>query len=167
MASDGKWLFVADSEGSSIRAIPLDGKQEVRTLLGTSQLDGGRLFTFGDIDGPPEKARLQHCLDVAYHDDYVYVADTYNDKIKSIDLKTGDCKTLAGTGKPGHQDTGAAGKPATFFEPTGLTYCAGNLYVADTNNHLIRLVNLTTNRVSTLEITGLTPPPQMASTPAK
>ena len=93
LASDGKSLFVADSEGSSVRAVPFDAAGAVTTLIGTAQLGDARLFTFGDLDGQPGKARLQHCLDVAYHDGVVYVADTYNHKIKAIDLKTNECKT--------------------------------------------------------------------------
>ncbi len=121
--------------------MPFDaaGSGDTRSI-GTASLATRRLFTFGDVDGPPGKARLQHCLDVAYHDGRLYVADTYNNKIKVIDLKTGECKTLAGTGKPGHDDS--AGKPPTFFEPAGLSYAAGKLYVADTNNHAIRVIDL-------------------------
>jgi DNA-binding beta-propeller fold protein YncE len=158
LSSDGKMLFVADSEGSSVRAVPFDAAGAVTTLIGTAQLGDARLFTFGDIDGQPGKARLQHCLDVAYHDGVVYVADTYNHKIKAIDLKTNECKTVAGVGKPGHDDS-AASHPAGFFEPAGLSYAAGKLFVADTNNHAIRVIDLANNnRVSTLTIPGLTPP---------
>ena len=154
LASDGTTLYVADSEGSSIRAVPFDLAGKVSTVIGTSHLDEGRLFTFGDVDGLPGKARFQHCLGVAYHDGRLYVADTYNHKIKQIDLKTRETKTLAGTGKPGHTD-GSATQPAEFFEPAGLAYAGGKLYVADTNNHLIRIVDLTTKGVSTLQISGL------------
>ena len=80
-----------------------------------------RLFTFGDIDGPLNAARLQHCLDVVYHDGHLYVADTYNDKIKVIDLTGSQCQTLAGTGKAGHVDSGAdVSQTASFSEPAGL-----------------------------------------------
>ena len=173
LSTDGNTLFVADSEGSSVRAVLIRPAGNVSTVVGTSRLDEGRLFTFGDIDGPPGKARFQHCLDVAFHDGRIYVADTYNDKIKAIDLKTRETKTVAGTGKPGHADLpspsatvhsnlpspsgrGAGGEGAAeFFEPAGLSFAAGKLYVADTNNHLIRVIDVATGRVSTLQITGL------------
>jgi hypothetical protein len=74
LASDGEWLYVADSEGSSVRAVPFDTTKEVRTLIGTAHLEGGRLFEFGDVDGAPGKALLQHPLDVLYHDGVIYVA---------------------------------------------------------------------------------------------
>ena len=89
LASDGQWLYVADSEGSSIRAVPFDPRQPVRTVVGTAQLPQARLFTFGDRDGAREQVLLQHPLGVVHHDGVLYVADTYNNKIKAVDAKTG------------------------------------------------------------------------------
>ena len=155
LTSDGKWLFVADSEGSSIRAVPLDHVAKVKTVIGTSHLEHGRLFEFGDVDGEGYVPRLQHCLGVAWYKGLLYVADTYNNKIKVIHVDKSSCSTLVGTGKSGHEDD-----PATLDEPAGISAAAGKLYVADTNNHLVRVVDLDNgNRVSTLTIRGLEPPP--------
>ncbi|MCA9178071.1 MAG: redoxin domain-containing protein [Planctomycetales bacterium] len=156
LTSDGTWLYVADSEGSSIRAVPFDGKQTVRTVVGTAELEGNRLFTFGDVDGPRDSALLQHALGVTYSDGKIYVADTYNNKIKVVDAESGATKTLAGSGKPGRDD--GASEAATFDEPAGVSFAAGKLYVADTNNHAIRVVDPSTGAVSTLELKGLEPP---------
>jgi hypothetical protein len=153
LTSDGEALFVADSEGSSIRAVPFDDKQEVRTVVGTAELQFGRLFEFGDQDGDREIARLQHCLAVTYHDGQLFVADTYNNKIKVVNAKTGETRTFVGTSEPGSADN-----PAQFHEPGGITYAAGKLYVADTNNHVIRTIDLKTSQVATLQIEGLKPP---------
>lgn len=159
LSSDGEWLFVADSEGSSIRAVPFDPTKEVRTVIGTAELPGGRLFDFGDIDGPKERAKLQHALEVVYSDGKIYVADTYNNKIKVVDAKSGEVKTIAGSGSPGTTDD-----PATFDEPAGLALVGETLYVADTNNHLIRTIDLATQKVATLTIEGLAPPkPKLAA----
>jgi DNA-binding beta-propeller fold protein YncE len=153
LASDGEWLYVADSEGSSIRAVPLIPEKEVWTVVGTADLDAGRLFEFGDVDGENGKARLQHPLGVAWHNGALYVADTYNNKIKAIDPEKRFSITYLGTGEPGKADD-----PAEFDEPAGLSVAGEKLYIADTNNHTIRVVDLTTNQVSTLAIDGLTPP---------
>jgi sugar lactone lactonase YvrE/thiol-disulfide isomerase/thioredoxin len=153
LASDGTWLYVADSEGSSIRAVPLDPRKEVKTVVGTSQLPSARLFTFGDIDGPAKQARLQHALGVAFLQGRLYVADTYNSKIKVVDPASGETQTLAGDGKPGASDS-----PPRFNEPAGISAAAGKLFVADTNNHLIRIVDPSEKKVTTLTIAGLQPP---------
>ena len=108
LSTDGKVLFVADSEGSSIRAVPFDPPEQVTTIVGTSRLPAGRLFTFGDVDGQGAKVRLQHALDVLYHDGLLYVADTYNNKIKVIDPRQATSRTLAGTGEPGMSDAPTA-----------------------------------------------------------
>jgi hypothetical protein len=100
LASDGKWLYVADSEGSSIRAVPFDTKQNVKTIVGTAELEMGRLFEFGHRDGEAKDVLLQHPLGVAYHDGKLYVADTYNSAIKEIDLAKGTSKTIAGAFPP-------------------------------------------------------------------
>ncbi|HEX4146762.1 MAG TPA: thioredoxin-like domain-containing protein [Pirellulales bacterium] len=154
LTADDAWLYVADSEGSSIRAVPFDPAQQVRTVLGTSQLRAGRLFTFGDVDGHGAEVRLQHPLGVALRKGQLYVADTYNNKIKVIDLSQNTCQTLAGALQPGATDD-----PPRFDEPAGLSVTDDRLYVADTNNHAIRVIDLAHgNRVSTLAIAGLAVP---------
>ncbi|MGD9649017.1 MAG: thioredoxin-like domain-containing protein [Pirellulales bacterium] len=154
LTSDGKSLFVADSEGSSIRAVPFRATGKVHTIVGTAKLPEGRLFTFGDQDGEGDAVRLQHALGVAFHDGRIYVADTYNNKIKVITLKDASCQTLAGDGQPGDGDD-----PAQFDEPGGISIAGEKLYIADTNNHAIRTIDLAAgNRVQTLAIEGLKPP---------
>ena len=154
ITTDGKFLYVADSEGSAIRRVPLDAGGEVSTVAGTSDLPRGRcLFEFGDKDGVGSKARLQHPLGIAFAEGLLYVADSYNHKIKEVDPATDKAQTLLGDGTPGDRDD-----PPRFFEPAGLSIAGATLYVADTNNHRIRKADLKTQKVSTLEIAGLAPP---------
>jgi sugar lactone lactonase YvrE len=154
LTSDGTHLFVADSEGSTIRSVPFDPKGQAQTLVGLT----GTLFDFGDVDGTGRDVRLQHPLGVAWSDGTLYVADTYNNKIKAIDVAARACRTIAGSGKSGNKDADD-GAEATFNEPGGIWAAGGKLYVADTNNHAIRVVELKAPfRVSTLEVLGLKPP---------
>ena len=82
------------------------------------------------------------------------VADTYNHKIKLLDPSSRSVKTFAGLGKPGQTD----GAKPSFYEPGGLAVANDKLYVADTNNHAIRIVDLKTKETRTLQIKGLQPP---------
>ena len=154
LTSDGESLFVADSEISSIRAVSLDPRGgHVRTVVGKG------LFDFGDVDGAGPDVRLQHPLGIAYAEGKLFVADTYNNKIKSIALPSLQAKTAAGDGAAGCRDGAAA--EARFNQPAGLSYAAGKLYVADTNNHAIRTVSLATGAVSSWplrEAAQLVPP---------
>ncbi|HHT9153914.1 MAG TPA: hypothetical protein ACFYEM_10380, partial [Candidatus Hypogeohydataceae bacterium YC40] len=78
LTTDGNSLFVADSETSSIRGINLKSER-VSTIVGVD------LFEFGDVDGQGNIVRLQHPLGVLFHEGLLYVADTYNHKIKLIE----------------------------------------------------------------------------------
>ena len=154
LATDGKFLYVVDSEGSSVRKVPLDPAGEVTTVVGTSDLPQGRcLFEFGDRDGLGDDVRLQHPLGIAYRDGQLFVADSYNHKIKQVDLKKKKATTLLGTGASGNQ-----AEPPQFAEPAGLAILGDELFIADTNNHQIRVADLKTGVVKTLELEGLTPP---------
>jgi thiol-disulfide isomerase/thioredoxin len=135
-------LYVADSEANIIRAIALPPDNHVRTLA------GGDLFEFGDRDGAGDDARLQHPLGVVWGGTTLFIADTYNHKIRTLDPRTGEVRTFAGTGEEGHRDGPRAA--ATFYEPGGLSATRDALYVADTNNHAIRRIDLKSGVVDTL-----------------
>lgn len=164
LTSDGRNLYVADSEVSAIRKIPLSGAGPVETLVGRG------LFIFGDRDGPGQvadptqrqttEALLQHAVGVAHRDGKLYVADTYNSKIKTIDLETGMVSTfLGGPAKPGEE--------RMFNEPTGLNFAGDKLYVADTNSHRIRVVDMKTKAVKNLELKDVPPVEQPKVDPKK
>uniref|UniRef100_A0A8C5LIU1 NHL repeat-containing protein 2 n=1 Tax=Jaculus jaculus TaxID=51337 RepID=A0A8C5LIU1_JACJA len=156
LASADPWscLFVADSESSTVRTVSLkDGA--VKHLVG-GERDPLNLFAFGDVDGAGISAKLQHPLGVAWDEkrELLYVADSYNHKIKVVDPKTKTCATLAGTGDT-RNVMSSSFTESTFNEPGGL--CVGDnsqlLYVADTNNHQIKVMDLETRIVSVLPIT--------------
>jgi thiol-disulfide isomerase/thioredoxin len=153
ITTDGKRLYVADSETSAIRVITLGLDGTVFTLVGEG------LFEFGDRDGTGKaNVRLQHPLGVTYDNGVLYIADTYNHKIKRLFPAMEAVTTYAGSGKPGRAD----GTSAEFYEPSGLSMAAGKLYVADTNNHAIRVADLATGEVTTLRLQGLPLPSAMA-----
>jgi DNA-binding beta-propeller fold protein YncE len=141
LATDGRRLYVADSEASAVRAIGLAPGGPVETLVGTG------LFDFGDADGVGDEVRLQHVLGIAYRpaDGLLYLADTYNSKIKALDPETREVRALWGDG-PGWRD----GTAPLFYEPGGADLAGDRLYVADTNNHAVRVVDLPTGETATV-----------------
>lgn len=125
----GHTLYVADAEDSAVRTVDTRSGQ-VHTLVGHG------LFDFGDQDGPFASALLQHVLGVAAWDEnVVYIADTYNHKIKALMLNERTVVTVAGTGLPG-EGCGRA-LEAGLNEPGGLAVHEGFVLIADTNNHRI------------------------------
>ncbi len=141
LTTDGKLLYFADPEASAIRVADLNPNGAVRTLVGTG------LFDFGDTDAVGDAARLQHALGVTVASDgKLYIADTYNSKIKQIDPVTRTVKTLFGHVEGGLRD----GSDPLFNEPGGLSFADGKLYIADTNNSAIRVADLSTMQVSTI-----------------
>jgi len=148
LATDEKTLYVSDAEANIIRAINLGPSGKVSTLV------GGNLFDFGDQDGSGNDVRLQHPLGLALWNDKLLIADTYNHKIKLLDPAARSVKSFAGSGKPGQAD----GARPSFYEPGGLAVAGDKLFVADTNNHAIRTVDLKTRETKTLPIKGLQPP---------
>lgn len=143
LATDRQWLYFADPEASAIRAAVL-ASGRVKTLVGTG------LFDFGDQDGVGDEARLQHPLGIAYDDEkgLLYVADTYNSKLKVLDPASREVRTIAGV-EPGFED----GREPRFNEPGGLGLAGDYLFVADTNNHAVRRLHLPSGETDTLPLT--------------
>lgn len=124
-------LYFADSESSAIRWASTGEGGEVGTIAGTG------LFDFGDVDGIGDEAKLQHVQGVAVHPDgRLLVADSYNDSLKLIDLRTREVKTWV----------------RGFHEPGGVCCGAKHAYVADTNAHRIASVHLETGEVKEVRI---------------
>lgn len=174
LAAKSKELFIADSESSCIRKLSLaDGKVTAvaggdRNPLVTNELcfkiwnvfkiEGffvffcfllQNLFAFGDVDDTGVNAKFQHPLGVAYASKThsLYVADTYNHKIKCINLTTNKVNTC--------QFKLNDGTLAKFNEPAGLCIspCDENrLYVCNTNSHSIDIINLSTSIVEPLKL---------------
>ena len=140
LTTDGKTLFVLDSETSSVRAVDRQTGR-TRTVVGRD------LFVFGDVDGNAEKARLQHPLGLAYASGALWVADSYNGKIKRVDPKTGETKSVAGN-------------RTSLFEPGGLAVRGNELLIADTHHQrLARVAFLGADRsVQPFDVAGLEPP---------
>ena len=148
VSTDGTLLYVADSEASAIRSLDPRPRGWIRTLVGLG------LFEFGDRDGSGASVRLQHPLGVTAQDGRIYIADTYNHRIKVLFPSLQRVESLFGTGRPG----AAEGHRPAFFEPGGLAGAPGRLFIADTNNHRVCLADLAAETVTALPIHLQDPP---------
>jgi DNA-binding beta-propeller fold protein YncE len=121
-------LYVADTGNHRIRKVSPEGL--VTTLAGTGEA--------GYADGAASESRFDAPVGVAVDaDGQVYVADTYNDRIRLI-TRDGQVRTIAGTGEAGATD-GDALTAARFDTPCALAVSdAGELFIADTGNNRIR-----------------------------
>jgi DNA-binding beta-propeller fold protein YncE len=105
----------------------------------------------GSSDGSGISARFYSPHGMATDDSgNLYVADTFNDTIRKIELASGMVSTIAGSAGSSGSANGI-GAAALFNSPNGVTVDgAGNLYVAELWNHTIRKIVLTTMNVTTL-----------------
>ncbi len=130
-------IFVADTDNNTIRKVTSTGT--VTTLAGASLPDGSGQ---GTADGTGTAARFNTPIGITVNaSGTLAVADRDNQTIRTINTTTAVVTTLAGS-PPAFAATNAAGSGARFKSPFGLALdTAGNVYVADELNHLIRKVS--------------------------
>jgi hypothetical protein len=140
-------VYFVDSETSSVREIDLNTGY-VRTIVGHG------LFAFGQKDGKTSESLFQHPLGLCATKGKIFVADTYNSAIRVIDLDIDTVLTLIG--KQGTSTMCRLDDPSCdtlgLYEPSDVEVYQNQLYIADTNNHLIRAYDLNTNVLKTLDI---------------
>jgi DNA-binding beta-propeller fold protein YncE len=127
-------VYVTDTFNHTIRRI---------TSAGVVTTIAGLAGTSGTLDGTGTTARFNFPRGIAIDSGgaFLYVSDTSNHTIRKISISGGTVTTLAGTaGIAGHVN--GIGTGASFDMPTGLTVdSSANIYVADKNNQLIRMIN--------------------------
>jgi hypothetical protein len=135
----GASVYVADYANHRVRAV---AGGQVSTLAG-SGIQGFK-------DGPAATAQLNHPAGLAVQGSGgLLVADSANDRIRLV--FNGQVSTLAGSGVKGYLDGAAA--TARFNYPQGVAEAAATVYVADTENHRIRMIK--GGQVSTLAGSGV------------
>jgi hypothetical protein len=148
-------LYIVDQQNFRVRRIDAGGT--ISTLVGA-----GTQGAEGD-GGPADECELgweagsnpEPSGGIAVTDDRLYLADTLSDRIRVVELATGIIETFAGTGEPGYSGDGGPALEATFNAPRDLELGPdGSLYVADTDNHVIRAIDLASGVVRTVVGTG-------------
>ncbi len=143
ITTDGTNLYVADSSNHLIRQIVIS-TGAVTTVAGTG--------SSGSANGTGTSASFNFPYGITTDGTNLYVADQSNHLIRQIVISTGAVTTLAGTGSSGSAN--GTGTSASFNSPFGITTDGTNLYVADSSNHLIRKIVISTGAVTTQAGTG-------------
>lgn len=125
-------LIVVDAASSAVRSIDLDSNR-VTTLIGIGP------YEFGDASGKRDVARLQNPLGVCVDPrGLAFVADSYNGKIKVLNLRTSEIRAL--------------NLPYKLHEPAGIALASNALWIANTNDHEVVRVDLASGQIKRLEI---------------
>jgi sugar lactone lactonase YvrE len=119
--TDGKSLYVADTANNMIRKIVV-ATGEVTTLA-------GKAWTFGQNDGPGAGASFTGPFGITTDGTYLYIADTFNNAIRRVDIASGLVTTVAGNATN-----------SSFLRPVGIVTNGVQLYILDANNNGMRVI---------------------------
>ncbi len=129
-------LYIADTLNSRIRKVDA-ATGIISTVAGTGA------NSYGGDGGAATSAQIQYPYGVAVDGaGNLYIADTFNNRIRKVDAATGIISTVAGTGANSYGGDGGAATAAHMDNPYGVALDGlGNLYIADTNNHRVRKID--------------------------
>ena len=130
-------LYVADTGNHRVRRIDL-------TAMTIDTVVGDGMFRFAGDDGPARMASLYAPQDIEFGPDgNLYIADSQNHRIRTVNLMTGVITTVAGTGTHGYSGDRGPAREAQLWRPWGLAFDRdGNLFISDTLNNRIRRLQL-------------------------
>ena len=137
-------IYFLDTVASAVRCADLPTSHAVWTILGNAKFDSG------DIDGAMPEARLRMPQGVTENGGVLYISDTHNHKIRRIGLTTEEVSTIAGVKQKGFRDGNFA--DARFNEPRGISIAGDKIFVADTKNNAVRVLDVTNQVVTTLNV---------------
>jgi sugar lactone lactonase YvrE len=146
----GNVLYIGDTYNNRIRKVSLTtGIITTIAGTGTGGYNGDGIFaTAAEINFPTEIA-----LDNSGN---IYISDLSNNRVRKVDVSTGIISTLAGNGTAGFSGDGGPATSASLNGPFGVAVDnSGNIYIAETNNHRIRKVTVSTGTISTISGTGV------------
>ncbi len=144
MIYDGKDEYLADTSNHAIRKFTPSG-QLVSTIVGNG--------TPGLADGTGAISALNEPFGIVTDGTFLYISETLGNRIRRLKISNGVLDTIAGdnsTTSPANGSTDATGLSARFSGPKGLALDGENLYIADSGNNAIRVLNLRTRVVTTL-----------------
>jgi sugar lactone lactonase YvrE len=142
-------MYIAEMMGHRIRVVTREGR--VSTIAGNGTAGSG-----GD-GGPADKAQLNGLHDMRFRPDgALYIADTWNARVRKIDMRTGVITTIAGTGTKGFSGDGGPAVEAMMGDTYSIAFDAGGslLYVADLDNLRVRMIDIERGIITTVAGNG-------------
>ena len=141
-------LYFCEYGGQLIRKVTPDGK--ISTVAGTGKTgytgDGG--LALAATFNKPHELRFDKAGDL-------FIADMVNHAIRKVDMKRGTISTFAGTGQPGYSGDGGPAAKAQLKQPHSIQFdAAGDLFICDIGNNVIRKVDARTGIITTFAGTG-------------
>ena len=145
--ADGSVLF-SDAGGQRVWRVAPDGT--LRLVAGSGRP------SYGGDGGPATAAHLRGPTALATDGARLYIADTGNHRVRVVDLATGVIQTVAGSGAAGFAGDGGSAAGALLSSPRGLalTPPGDRLYIADSGNHRVRVVDVRSGTIRTFAGTG-------------
>lgn len=143
-------LYIADQSNNRVRRVDL-----ATGIITTAAGDGSAAYSGDQV--PAVQASLAGPSGVAVgNDGLLYVADTFNSRIRSVDLATGQIATVAGDGGTYRYQGPEEPASPSLSRPAGLAVDhEGNVYITDSDSHLIRVWNGRTKTITRLSGTGV------------
>jgi trimeric autotransporter adhesin len=142
-------IYIADTSNYRIRMV-------TKSTGIISTVAGNGYYGYSGDGGLATSAALKEIYVVVVDaSGNIYIADTFNNRIRMVTKSTGIISTVAGTGSSGYSGDGGLATSAALDSPRGFAIDAsGNLYIADADNCRIRMVTKSTGIISTVAGTG-------------
>ena len=147
VTSNGE-LYFADSNNHTIRHVDARNNPDIEPVAGNHALGNG----FSGDNGPATTAQLDTPSGVAIAPDGdIIVADSHNDRIRRVDRPTGVIITIAGSGENGYDGDDKPAVDAALNMPSAVAAAPnGDIYIADTLNYRIRMIDAKTGLIHTV-----------------
>ncbi len=140
------------SDPSANRVWRIDGGTGIMTSVAGTGSAG-----FSGDGGPATAARLNNPSGISYvggYNEYLYISDTYNQRIRRVDLKTGLIQTIAGNGLSGYYGDGGPAILASLNSPSAITVNNNQVWFVDYNNLRVRYFNVGFGNITTVAGNG-------------
>jgi sugar lactone lactonase YvrE len=139
-------VYIADSANNRIRMVAPTGV--IATIAGNG------VVGYNGDGGAATNARLNYPVAVAVDSGgNFYVSDSDNNVVRRVDVLSGIITTVAGSGTPGYLGDGGPATSAELNQPGGIAVdAAGNLYIADTMNNSVRVVNASSGNIGSINL---------------